>query len=232
MNNRKGLGEVIVGLGMVVAGVLFLLSTFDIFQGVEWWRWLPVLLVLWAVVQFINSRGQDIFGPLLLGLVGLALLLATLDVIDWADFGRLWPVVLIVIGGSILWGRRRAGRAGSGGSPDQIVDVVSVLGENTKRPTSQQFKGGDVSAVMGSAKVDLRDARLADGASISVTVVMAGVEILVPDDWEVDVAASVILGGVEDKRRIRVAPADAANALPQRLRITGLVLMGGLEVKS
>ena len=228
MRTRRGLGEVAVGIGFLVAGVLFLLSTLDIIPNVDWWRWLPALIIAWGVFQFVNARGQDFFGPLFLILLGTLLLLATTQVIAWGTFGRLWPVALILIGLSILMSRRRAGQLAVGASPGDTVDVVAVLGESARTLTSQSFRGGGVTALMGSAKLDLRDAKLADGATLNVTVIMAGIELRVPDEWEVDLSATAIMGGSDDQRRNR----RLAEGPAPRLRITGFVLMGGLEVKS
>ncbi|MEX2430491.1 MAG: DUF5668 domain-containing protein, partial [Dehalococcoidia bacterium] len=195
MRTDRGLGELVVGIGLVIAGILFLLSTFDIVEGIDWWRWLPALLIVWGALQFFSSRGSNVLGSLVLVLVGFALLLATTGVMPWRTFGQLWPAALILLGLAILIGWRRVDRVTAGAAPGDTVALVSVLGENVRSFTSQSFKGGQTTALMGSAKVDLRDARLAEGAAIDVTVVMGGLELKVPDEWEMDTTATVIMGG-------------------------------------
>lgn len=83
-------------------------------------------------------------------------------------------------------------------------------------------------AFMGSAEIDLRDAKFAPGVTeIDVTAVMGGVEILVPRGVRVEVIGAAFMGGFE-------ADAGDATALDDAqplLRVTGFALMGGVEVK-
>jgi hypothetical protein len=46
------------------------------------------------------------FGILLV-LVGLVLLLDSLDIIEGVGFGELWPLILIAVGGAIVYERVR-----------------------------------------------------------------------------------------------------------------------------
>jgi hypothetical protein len=52
-----------------------------------------------------------------------------------------------------------------------------------------------------------------------------GIEIKVPDEWEVVNRGNAFLGGFEDKTR----PLPGAN---RRLVVTGTAIMGGVEVKN
>ncbi len=83
-------------------------------------------------------------------------------------------------------------------------------------------------ALMGGVELDLRDARLAAGVTeIEVYAMWGGVEILVPDGVRVECVGAAVMGGFS-------ATSDAANLDdPQApvLRISGFVLMGGVEIK-
>ena len=60
---------------------------------------------------------------------------------------------------------------------------------------------------------------------IDVFVMWGGIEIRVPDDWEVVNRGSAFLGGFENKTH------PLPNAT-RRLVVTGTAIMGGVEVKS
>jgi predicted membrane protein len=93
--------------------------------------------------------------------------------------------------------------------------------------TSQDFQGGEVSAIFGGMELDLRDAGLAGGtAIIDATVVCGGIELRVPRDWRVNIQTTTLLGGVENKRS-----QPNASDVKGELTITGAVLCGGIEVK-
>lgn len=56
-----------------------------------------------------RDKSRDIVGPVILILAGIVLLLNTTGVIPWsvwADIGRYWPVLLIVSGLGIIFGRK------------------------------------------------------------------------------------------------------------------------------
>ena len=83
-----------------------------------------------------------------------------------------------------------------------------------------------LTAVMGGVEIDMRHCTATGGESvIDVFAMWGGISIRVPHDWQVVSEANAVLGGVED---------NAAHVQPfrHRLVIKGLVLMGGVEVKS
>jgi hypothetical protein len=83
-------------------------------------------------------------------------------------------------------------------------------------------------AVMGGVELDLRDAKLGEGvSSIELVAFWGGIEILVPDDVFLDCDVDALAAGVEV---VRTVPTNAPPGAPT-VRITGTVLMGGVEVK-
>jgi len=59
-----------------------------------------------------------------------------------------------------------------------------------------------------------------------VTAILGGVDIRVPNDWEVVVDGSAFLGGVEDKHR----PTPSAEKRPT-LHIKATAILGGIDIK-
>jgi hypothetical protein len=94
-------------------------------------------------------------------------------------------------------------------------------------PVLNPFRGGDISAVMGGVKLDLRDTKMyADQATLDVFAFWGGIEILVPPDWIVSSKVTPIIGGFVDSRR-------PSNVIPTKtLLIRGFNLMSGVEVKN
>lgn len=81
-------------------------------------------------------------------------------------------------------------------------------------------------AVMGGVQIDLTQAEIVNGeATISLIVCMGGVEIFVPPGVEVDAHGLVsIMGG----HSVRV---PAAPAYARVIRLRGVVVMGGVDVR-
>jgi hypothetical protein len=81
-------------------------------------------------------------------------------------------------------------------------------------------------ATLGGIKLDMRDATFAEAeTTIKAFAVMGGMEITVPEDAEVEVGAFGVMGGVDHG-----AEGPGVPGAP-RIRITGIAVMGGIEVK-
>ena len=80
---------------------------------------------------------------------------------------------------------------------------------------------------MGGFELDLREASIAEGeqAVLNLFALMGGGEIRVPEDWSIVSEVMPVMAGVEIK-----AQADPDRARKQ-LRLKGLVVMGGIEVR-
>lgn len=81
-------------------------------------------------------------------------------------------------------------------------------------------------AIMGSVRLDLRQARFSEPeVTIQAYALMGSVEIIVPGDIEVDVAGVGIMGTFDHRANGPGIPGA------QRLKVTGLALMGSVDIK-
>jgi hypothetical protein len=113
---------------------------------------------------------------------------------------------------------------------DQTVDVLAVMGRHERVSSASQFRGGQVTAVMGRAELDLRQATLEPGqqADLEVFALMGGLSIRVPEGWEVDVRAVPIMGGINRRNR---GGAPSVPGAP-RVVVRGFIMMGGISIRS
>ena len=118
--------------------------------------------------------------------------------------------------------------------PRELVDTDedsfergAALDDLDLRVRSRTFRGGSLTAVMCGVTVDLREAALSpDGATIRVQSALSGIDILVPRDWDVVCEVGTVWAGVHGER----FPPPAKARGPQ-LRLTGMVVAGGLSVR-
>lgn len=115
--------------------------------------------------------------------------------------------------------------------PSGTVTLFAVLGEAKRASNDKPFRGGEMTAFMGGCVLDLRQATVLPGeqAVINVFALMAGHEIWVPQGWAVASDIVPVLGGVDDKR---LPPVEPLPENPPRLRLRGVVLMGGVVIKN
>ena len=113
------------------------------------------------------------------------------------------------------WHRLRAGDAGDatphqdglGRGPDATLAVFAVMSGVKRISTAHRFRGGEITAVMGGAQLDLRQATIPPGeeAALDIFAVMGGCEIIVPSSWTVVTPLVPIMGG--DRRQAAGASA-------------------------
>lgn len=227
---RQGLSaQAVIGLALVLIGGVFLLQTLGVNVAEGLVRWIPMLFVLIGVWQLAVNGFRNWLGPALLILVAGLIQLATLDVLPWSTLFKLWPLVLVAIGLSILlgWntGREVVSRESSDG---EFARVLAIFSGNERQVTSQSFNGAELTAIFGGVELDLRSATVArPPARVQVFAMFGGAGIKASADMLIRSEVVAIFGGAEDNRRQRKM---LANETPEVL-VTGLVMFGGFEIK-
>jgi predicted membrane protein len=226
--------QVVIGLLVVAFGVLFLLDNLDIIylhHVIFFW---PLAFVMSGLVALFSDgpRSGRITGIVLIA-IGLALTLNRLGYhfISWRTF---WPLVMIGVGGLILWRTIGGGRVvqfrkdsytKDDAKADSVVDITAILGGFERRISTTDFRGGEVTAIMGGCSLDLREAGLLDEAVIHVSAIWGGITIKVPPDWTVILQGTPVMGGFTEKT---ARPPDKR----KRLVVSGYAIMGGVEVRN
>lgn len=86
----------------------------------------------------------------------------------------------------------------------------------------------NVVALLGGADIDFREARLCHGVTeVNCKALLGGVHIIVPPELRVEVEGTGVLGAFED----RTHPGLYDELDTCSLRITGLALLGGVEIE-
>ena len=231
---KSATSQVVLGLLVIAMGLLFLLDNLgfvDMHRAFSFW---PMLFVIVGTVKLCDTRtqGGTLLGAGLVG-IGILLMLDRMDIIDFS-WRTVWPLVLIGLGGFLVAKAVRSKRAVEHGvamadgtvvGVGEVVDVTAILGAYERRVTTQDFRGGEITAVMGGCELDMRGASIQGEAVINVFAFWGGVTIKCPPDWSVILQGTPILGGFEEKT---IAPANNS----KRLVIRGYAIMGGVEIRN
>ena len=228
----RGRGGMITGVILVLVGLAFLLDHMGIISIGNPFRFWPSLIFLVGFLNFISSRRA--WGTLLM----FAAVILQLNELGKIHFGwaQLWPTALIAMGIFVMWRslerKKIIASTSTEGDPRTTLNEAVVFGGLERRMTSQDFQGGDVTAIFGGVELDLTEASIqAKEATLAITAIFGGVELRVPPNWQVAFRGAPIFGGIEDKTRTaRVA--DPSNSDLKVLVITGAVIFGGLEIKN
>ena len=220
--------RLVFGLAIMTAGVLFTLDNLDVLEAEQILRFWPAALILVGLLKLAEGRGGSArLTALLWVAAGSGLLLTTLDVLELSD---MIPLVLVLVGAKMVFenlsGRpeRRSGGAEDSGA---MINGFAMMAGVTRSSASQSFQGGDITAVMGGFELDLRKAAIAeDGEAVIDTFAFwGGIEIRVPEGWQVVSKGFALMGGFEDH-------SHSSKDATQRLTVKGLAFMGGVEIKN
>jgi len=119
-----------------------------------------------------------------------------------------------------------AGGQGNYTSED-LLDSTAIFGAVHKKIVSKNFRGGDVTSMLGGTELDLTQADIQGTVILDVTQIMGGTKIIVPAHWEVRSEVTAVFGGFEDKRQ------QPAITNPDKILILrGTSVFGGIELRN
>lgn len=242
MSTENRSRTVIFAFIVIAAGFLLLLRSVDILP----WEVSRVLIswqMLLIVIGLFNifSSQHKVSGYILLGIGGFFMIDKFYDfqIGFWQVF---WPLVLIGIGVAVLlnYKKRQDGGYRFNHRGDKLeeeydadadyIDEVTIFSGAEKTITSKNFRGGKITSIFGGSEINLMHADLSEGKNdIEIVAVFGGATLIVPAGWNVKVDVTAVFGGVSDKRYKKPQIEQDASKL---LRIQGIVLFGGGEIKS
>lgn len=223
----------IVGALFLVIGSLWTLDNIDVLNvRLPWYftEWYSIMILIGILIATVREK---VGLGLTLVAIGVAFLVRDVYYLDFRDIFEFWPVIFIIIGGSLLF-RRSMDKDGhhekkNTESEFDSVDEIAIFCGAERKVTSKLFRGGKLTSIFGGTELNLLNAELANGTNIlDVFVLFGGTDIRVPSDMNVKVKVTAIFGGFSDERK--VIAENEANA-GKELIIKGLVLFGGGEVK-
>jgi len=213
-----------VGVILVILGAVWVLNNLDIidFRFGTWW---PLILIAVGVINLFGTRRVNDPSAWILIALGVVFLLTTHDVFEWNDIWKFWPLILVIIGISLLF--RREGKPIMGTSDGDRFNETAIFWGFDKKITCKSFKGGTITAIFGGGDLDLRSAELAkDGAVINITAIFGGVDLRIPESWAVETHTTGIFGGADNKCK------NLEQREGQRVVINATAIFGGVDIKN
>ena len=229
VNSRRGWGVVLIIVGLLLLANVFDVFPYDIKRIVFSWQ---MLLIAIGLVFIIKDR-SFVPGLILIAIGGFSMANHYFLLPDYWRHA-FWPLLILVFGIYLIIAPPRYLRhwhkPGEGGDNRDFIDEVAVFSGGDRIITSQNFKGGRIVSVFGGSKINLMNAKLAEGVQVLDTLsVFGGSNVIVPAGWTVKVEVTAIFGGFSDKRERLPNLVYDQNTM---LVIKGVAIFGGGEVKS
>jgi predicted membrane protein len=231
-NRSSMISQVVLGIAAIGFGCLFLLDNLTIWDFQQYFRFWPAIFVILGVVKLLdtNSPKGRFLGVVMIA-VGGWMTLNQLGFLHFRLRDVLFPMIMIGVGLLVVFKGFTGRRLLDAKTPvpdgtDATVDTTAILGGFQRRITSQNFRGGEISAMLGGCELDLREASIeGEPAVINVFAMMGGITLKVPTDWTVILNGTPIMGGFEEKT---VMPKEGT----KKLIVKGYAIMGGVEVRN
>ncbi|WP_420580795.1 LiaF transmembrane domain-containing protein [Reichenbachiella sp.] len=223
-----------IGIILVGLGGAFLLVNFNLIPVIVEnlvFNWKGIILLIGLISMATNKNKLP--GLLMVG-VASYFIMATYV---WQEYhinigmSRVfWPGLMIAAGFLLLNKRKVDSKRKASGQSFDYLNDSNIMGGGEVKVRSEQFKGGQTSAVFGGASYDMTGSKLAEGNhTLEVLAVFGGFTFIVPSDWEIQMEVTAIFGALADKRKFVKTPESDTKKV---LHIKGFVLFGGGEIKN
>lgn len=213
--------KMIIGIFFTLLGVVLTLDNLDLVNGDRILPYWPVVLIAIGILKFQNRRTRTL-GLFGVG-IGALLIVFNTDLLPFSIFD-FWPIALIFAGLGIV-ARAFGVRTPTLTGDPAASTIWGVFGVRKEKITARNYAGGRIIAFMGGCELDLTQADMENGpAELEIVAIWGGVEIKVPEGWEVIGNTVPIMGGADIKTK----------AVPggRRLIVNGLAIMAGIDIKS
>ena len=229
INSRRGWGVVLIIIGLLLFANVFDVFPYDIKHIIFSWQ---MFLIALGLVFLIKDR-SIIPGVILIAIGTFSMANHYFDIPDYWRHA-FWPLMILVFGIYLIIAPPRYLRnwknPDKGGDNRDFIDEVAVFSGGDRIITSQSFKGGRILSIFGGSKINLMNAKLAEGPQVLDTLsIFGGSNVIVPAGWSVKVEVVAIFGGFSDKRERMPNLVYDQNTM---LVIKGMAIFGGGEVKS
>lgn len=210
--------KLIAGIFLVFFGTMLAANNLHILDAEKYLRFWPAFVIAAGAVKVIE--GSNAVAGVVLMVAGASFLALSLGWVRFTIFD-LWPLILIGVG--LMMVGRAAGLVGE----VRPRGNFAMFSSPKVAETSADYRGGRVSSIMAAYHLDLSAADIAQSpAVIDVFAMFGGIEIVVPDHWEVVTEVTPVMAGIDVKSH------RATSDRKPQLVVRGFVMWGAVEVKS
>jgi predicted membrane protein len=108
----------------------------------------------------------------------------------------------------------------------QKIRITSVFNDIRRKISIPDFDGGYIASVLGSADLDLREAKMkTSDAVLEITNILSSTYIYPAADWDVRLELTEIAGNVKDRCE------DTRKGKKKLLHITGITVLGDVFIR-
>lgn len=215
---------IIFGLILIIIGVILGLNSLEItninifFDG--WWT---LFIIIPCFIGLLNDKEKT--GSLIGLCIGICLLLASLDVIN---FDLIWklllPIILVIIGLSVIF-KDTFDKEIKRLTKNTDKSYTATFSEQVANFDDETFNGCELNAIFGGVKCHLEKANIKEDSLITACSIFGGIKIHVKDNVKVKVTSTSIFGGVDNKHK------NPTDDKAKTIYVKATCIFGGVDIK-
>jgi predicted membrane protein len=217
---KQNTARLLVGMIIILAGLSLILKASGIEFNLFFTGWWAALMVVFAVLSILRGNvGPGNFALLIAGMWLLA------DQRGWIpqslNTAYVLGAAIIGFGLLFLFGSKKEPKESDrprrdhyqqkrttprSHNSEESPSYTAIFSGQDIRTKATSFTGASLFALFGGLTIDARDALITHDCIIDATALFGGIEIRLPDDVRVQVQATPLFGGVDDKTRAPMNP--------------------------
>lgn len=223
------ISNVLWGIILIILGIILGLNALEItsinifFDG--WWT-------LFIIVPSVNGiiKDKDKVGNIFGLFIGIALLLICQNIID---FDLLWklliPTALILVGLSLIFKSKTMGKIKkeiNKITKSKTIDksYCSTFSSMNIKLDDEEVDKYELNAIFGELIIDLTEIKMKKDILITACSVFGHTKIIVPEDIDVKVLSTSILGDISDKRK------KQSSEKKKTIYVDATAIFGGVDI--
>jgi len=202
----------ILGIFLLIFGVLLGLDRLELGVSVDYSVTFWCFLALLGIFMIFNDRKVSILSSILL-FVGLWNVLNELDVITGSIFTLFWPIIFVIVGVNLIFGRKFISVTPTNLNNPNALVYNGVFSGVEERLSVKDFKGLTANAIFDNVQLDL-------------SALFGGISIRLPDKYNVELISPLSLfGGTENNFK------GQHDTTKKTIYINSRAIFGGVEIK-
>jgi len=220
-----------IGLVLVLIGALVLADNLKVFgDNISLWNytWTTFLIIL-GLYGLIRKGSFRVLSVFFIAVGGFYL--AQHMGVEWLQEKNLhlFALLLVLLGVQLLFfsGWTKITRRSSTlikPSKHNGREFSAFMGGMDEKVFSEDFKGCNITAIMGGAEIDLSDVKINQDVRVECTAIMGAVEVTLPRNVRILVTGTPVMGGYENTN-----PGDPT--APYTIFISYTAVMGAVEIR-
>ncbi|HWR49502.1 MAG TPA: DUF5668 domain-containing protein [Bryobacteraceae bacterium] len=219
----------VIAILLIAVGALLFLDQNGIIDAWRILRYWPLALIAVGLLKLAQRDCGSRAGAIILIVIGV---LNSGWAIGFATWSRMWPLLIIIVGGVLLWNALSPQRDDTTqiAAERSRLNEWALFGGGERKLSMPDFERGDLLAIFGGFDIDLRRAGMKSGrAVIEANCLFGGITLKVPEDWNVIMRGTGIFGGYSDSTR---HPRAEEVPMANQLLVRGIAMFGGVDVKN